>query len=338
MSAIDTCLSGAEALELVKKRQYDIVFMDHMMPGMDGIETTTAIRALGGSFLDLPIVALTANAVSGMREMFLEKGFSDYLSKPIELTRLDEVMAKWIPRGKRAAAGAEEKPPQKNAGIDSSGESEKSGKTETLSGAAPGLKSPHSPPRIDGVDASRGIALTGGTLSGYEQVLAMFRKDAETRLPVFASPPEEDALLNFITQVHALKRAAASIGAAKLSSQAAALEAAGREKDIKTIRENLPAFAENLRLLAVNIRLALGESSAAGLPPAEGSPEAPASRENEKLKPLLRELIQALEKQKTETLDRILAELESKPLSRAGKEALEKISGDILKADYDAAK
>jgi CheY-like chemotaxis protein len=78
------------------------VFLGHMMPGMDGIETTAAIRALEGDyFKKLPVIALTASAISGMREMFLENGFNDYLSKPIELSRLNEVMEKWIPKSKQ---------------------------------------------------------------------------------------------------------------------------------------------------------------------------------------------------------------------------------------------
>ncbi|MCL2007966.1 MAG: ATP-binding protein [Treponema sp.] len=99
---IDTCLSGEEAIEIIKQRQgeqaYDLVFMDHMMPEMDGIETTAAIRALG---VQVPIIALTANAVSGMREMFLEKGFNDFLAKPIDVSKLDEILSNWVTSKKR---------------------------------------------------------------------------------------------------------------------------------------------------------------------------------------------------------------------------------------------
>ena len=94
---IDTCLSGREAVELIKKHDYDVIFLDHMMPGMDGVETTAAIRALPGEkYAALPIVALTANAMSGMREMMIEQGMNDYLAKPIELHKLDEIVRRWI--------------------------------------------------------------------------------------------------------------------------------------------------------------------------------------------------------------------------------------------------
>jgi signal transduction histidine kinase/ActR/RegA family two-component response regulator len=102
---IDVCLSGAEALQLVRENRYDLILMDHMMPDMDGVETTRAIRDLekeprgrdgyaGGK--QIPVIALTANAVPGTKETFLRNGFSDYLSKPIEIDRLNEIIEKWL--------------------------------------------------------------------------------------------------------------------------------------------------------------------------------------------------------------------------------------------------
>ncbi|MDR1649295.1 MAG: transporter substrate-binding domain-containing protein [Synergistaceae bacterium] len=101
---VETCASGAEAIERVQKREYDIVFMDQMMPEMDGIETVRRIRMLDGErFKRLPIIALTASAMSDMRDMFLEKGFSDFLAKPIEIPKLNEMMERWISPEKRRA-------------------------------------------------------------------------------------------------------------------------------------------------------------------------------------------------------------------------------------------
>jgi CheY-like chemotaxis protein len=116
-AAVDTCLSGHQSIELVKHNEYDIIFMDHMMPEMDGIEATAAIRALkNGRFKTVPIIALTANAVSGMREMFIEKGFSDFLAKPIDVSKLDEMLVRWIPKEKRKSGKeeSETKFPQKS--------------------------------------------------------------------------------------------------------------------------------------------------------------------------------------------------------------------------------
>ncbi|MDR2112038.1 MAG: response regulator, partial [Candidatus Accumulibacter sp.] len=91
-----TCMNGREAVELVRERPFDLVLMDHMMPEMDGVEATHAIRAMREERgRTMPIVALTANAVSGMKEMFLENGFNDFLSKPIDVPKLDAVLKKW---------------------------------------------------------------------------------------------------------------------------------------------------------------------------------------------------------------------------------------------------
>ena len=95
---IDTVLSGSKAIEAIKNNNYDLVFMDHMMPVMDGIETVALIRKTNKQ---LPVVALTANVVSGMREMFIEKGFDDLLSKPIDVSKLDDILIRWLPKEKR---------------------------------------------------------------------------------------------------------------------------------------------------------------------------------------------------------------------------------------------
>ncbi|MDR1686894.1 MAG: response regulator [Desulfovibrio sp.] len=106
---VTTCANGREAVDLVRERPFDLVLMDHMMPVMDGVEAARAVRAQGGERRTVPIVALTANAVSGMREMFLANGFNDFLSKPIDVLELDAVLARWIPAGKRRAAVPEQK-------------------------------------------------------------------------------------------------------------------------------------------------------------------------------------------------------------------------------------
>jgi CheY-like chemotaxis protein len=84
----DTALSGAEAIKLASENDYDLIFMDHMMPEMDGIETTAHLRSLGGRFENLPIIALTANAANNAEQLFLRSGFSGFLSKPLEFATL----------------------------------------------------------------------------------------------------------------------------------------------------------------------------------------------------------------------------------------------------------
>jgi CheY-like chemotaxis protein len=246
---IDTCLSGAEAIGLVKQNKYDLIFMDHMMPEMDGIETTAIIRKLekeqdSTSFIagetrsdngnlrqQIPIVALTANAVVGMREMFIEKGFNDFISKPVDVSKLDEILDRWIPKDKKTASNEQDKPPQKD--------------TNSLF------------PDIPNVDTAKGIAMLRGNSALYMKVLSMFCKEADERLPHLQTIPEANTLPAFIIHIHSLKGVSASIGAQKISSYAAELEAAGKAADMAFIREHLPDFTLQLAKLGKNIRAVL---------------------------------------------------------------------------------
>jgi CheY-like chemotaxis protein len=90
-------LRGAEAIELARANRYDMIFMDHMMPEMDGLETTRHIRGLGGWNAKVPIIALTANAICGMEEVFLNSQMDDFLPKPLEFGALNLCLKKWLP-------------------------------------------------------------------------------------------------------------------------------------------------------------------------------------------------------------------------------------------------
>ena len=98
---VETVLSGMESIELVKQNKYDIIFMDHMMPQMDGIETVAQIKELGDfPSKDATIIALTANAISGAKEMFLNNGFDDFIAKPIKVNELEEKLLQYLPKEK----------------------------------------------------------------------------------------------------------------------------------------------------------------------------------------------------------------------------------------------
>jgi len=93
---IDTAKSGYEAIEKIMYNVYDLVLMDHVMPRMDGIETTREVRKLKGKFEKLPIVALTINTAAGAKEMFLANGFNSFISKPIVLREMDKMLKEWL--------------------------------------------------------------------------------------------------------------------------------------------------------------------------------------------------------------------------------------------------
>jgi len=97
--SVRTVDSGVEALRVLQSQQFDLIFMDHMMPEMDGVETVHHIRAMQGEYYQqVPIIALTANAVNGAREMFLDEGFQDFLAKPIEMGSMERILKRWLPK------------------------------------------------------------------------------------------------------------------------------------------------------------------------------------------------------------------------------------------------
>jgi len=241
----DTAASGQEAInKILAGRQYDLIFMDHMMPGMDGIEAAAVIRRHNP---DVHVVALTANAVTGMKEMFISNGFNDFLSKPIDIYKLNDILEKWIPNEKKSEK-------KKQDGQISAGASPPPDKTETPQGK-----------NIPGVNMEKGIAATGGTIEGYHLVLSVFCKDVKKRLPLFeeiiTGETSDDNISLFTTNVHALKSALGSLVAAEFSANAAALEAAGKEKNITFIQNNLPEFCKQMNILIKNIQNFLDSSN-----------------------------------------------------------------------------
>ncbi|MDR2700881.1 MAG: response regulator [Spirochaetaceae bacterium] len=116
---ITTCNEGRRAIELVKQENFDLILLDHIMPGMNGIETVKAIRSLEGQkYKDIPIAAMTANTSAENREEFLESGFNDYLEKPVEADRLAAFAEKWVPENRRQPADLPEYIPLGIKGLD----------------------------------------------------------------------------------------------------------------------------------------------------------------------------------------------------------------------------
>jgi signal transduction histidine kinase/CheY-like chemotaxis protein len=294
---VDTCASGEESVAMVQKREYGLVLMDHMMPDMDGIMATEAIRALGGRFEKVPIVALTANAVSGMREMFLKNGFNDYLSKPIEIKKLNELIKKWVPPEKRFERQAERRRPQASSSV-----------------------------KIEGLDTVLGMVLSGGTEAQYRELLALFCHDAEVRMEFLYSSQVEADLKNFTTQAHALKSASANVGAKALSEDAAALEDAGKRGDIAFIRERLDGFRERLAEFVGHVRSTLAASLRPA--PAAGLSEVPVAS--------LLHLKEALAREDVGKADSLLAELAGTDNEKT-KTLLDEVSDLLLKSEFEKA-
>ncbi len=175
------------------------------MPGMDGIETLKKAKALESSKCpNTPIIALTANAISGAREMFLSAGFSDYLTKPINPVKLDEMMLKFLPKELAETPGLPEQAPKEEA-------------QKSDAAAASGY-----------IDRKLGLLYSGGMEDMYQTVLAMFADSKADKQKKMQAALEGEDWKGYTILVHALKSTSLTVGCQKLSDEAKALEQAGK--------------------------------------------------------------------------------------------------------------
>ncbi len=215
---IDTALSGREAIEKLSHDHYDIVFMDHLMPEMDGVDTTIEIRRFDGNYYkEVPIIALTANAIAGTREMFLKEGMNDFLAKPIEMKDLHSILAKWLPEEKQ---------------IPSDG---KVTSSEFGSSAS-----------IEGLNVEYALSMLGNNMAIYQSVLQIYCKDGVEKLNVIKEYLDARDIAGFRIEIHAMRSASASIGALALSDQARKLEEAAVGVDWNFIDKHSPKFLNDL--------------------------------------------------------------------------------------------
>lgn len=223
---IDTALSGKDALALAGQNAYDVVFIDHMMPDMDGIETLQHLRGMEG-YEETPAVALTANAVSGAREMYLGAGFTDYLAKPVEGAKLEKMMVDLLPAEKCRKPD----PGEAAERVDLQEDAPKAG--GSAEGAEEGLPDwMKGFPDLDWEAGKRNC----GSAEGYMEALSVFYQTAAKKAEEIERMYQEDDIRNYTIKVHALKSSAKIIGAEELSSLAKKLEAAGDGGDRAFIR------------------------------------------------------------------------------------------------------
>ena len=221
---VDTANDGYSAVEMVKEgNDYDLIFMDYMMPEMDGIDTTNIIRNLDKKHQDLPIIALTASATGGVKEMFINEGLNDFLAKPIEMTKLNAILKKWLPQSKQESV-------------------------ESI------VATEETYIEIPGLDTQKGVINSGGTLESYNELLTIYVSDCGKRLTDIVEFYQANNTKALTICVHAIKSASANIGANDLSMKAAKLETAGKAEDKGYIDANLQQFLDSLGSLLVDIR------------------------------------------------------------------------------------
>jgi len=310
MMEIDLCNSGYEAIEAVKEKRYDIVFMDHRMPEMDGVEATKRIRALADKkpfYHDLPIIALTANAVVGMKEMFLSNGFDDFLSKPIDTVRLNTLLEKWVPKEKQHG-------------------SVNNKKYDDQASSPVNIK-------IAGVNTNKGVKLSGGVVEYYYEILATFYEDWLERRKEIKNCLDDGNIPMYTSNVHALKGAAATIGADNLSEAANALEVAGIHNDLVYIKENNDNALLMLKELLEGIDTAISSKETDDAE--DDKDEADKDAEAKTLIEELKELKSALEVYDFEEINKAVDELSVSARTDNDKKLVKKISRHVMLVEYE---
>lgn len=226
----DTITNGFDAIRMIEEERYDLVFMDHMMPDMDGVETTEKIRAKKGSyFKSLPIVALTANATDEARHMFMEHGFTDYMSKPIDKDIINDILYKWLPKSKISTK-------------EDTSRTEKFKDKFTIAFEK------------TGIDIDLGLSYTGNDMDGYIKIIKSFIKESDTYVENLVNSCNEGDLKNYGIFSHGAKGALASIGAKNLSDYAKEHEFKAKEGNLEFVKKNYLELVNRIHHLALAVK------------------------------------------------------------------------------------
>ncbi len=242
---IDTALSGMEALEKLESKDYDMVFMDHMMPEMDGVDTLHRIRDKAGIYYaNIPVIALTANAVAGAKEMLIAEGFQDFLSKPVEIASMHRILEKYLPDAKKIY-DFEDDATDVQSGETVYNNHERDTIYEQLHNPQASVKEPGAETAREDtaadIDEKQG-ALYCGSLEDFEDILKIHYEDYEENSRKIQAFYDSKDWKNYVILVHGLKSSMKSVGIMKLSDMCLGLELAGKENRIDYILKNHDAM------------------------------------------------------------------------------------------------
>lgn len=301
---IDTATGGEEAIRMIHKTKYDLVFMDYMMPHMDGIEATTIVRqAEDEYFKTLPIIALSANVLEESRERFSAAGMNDFVSKPIAMDDLEEVLIKWIPPIKQ-----------------------KRGKIRVVS--EEGVLDLSSM-KLNHVAVMKGISYTGNNLKMYISILKDFINSAPDKISLLNDLLAAEDINRYTIEVHSLKSLSKTIGADMLSHMAENLEKKGHAQDTAGIRAGHNAML--MEYEAVNKEIERITSC-----------EDPDARKvpllREKAGEILRDLFHAMEDFDYDAAERICSELGRYEFDSLVEESYKKLCRMVENIDYEGTR
>ena len=216
----DLSTSGKDCLEKVQYKKYDIIFLDHMMPEMDGVEVFNEIRSDAAKYNQCPIILVTANAILGVKQDMINLGFDGFISKPIDIKQLEAELLRNLPNDKVEITVAEEKKQEKASG-----------------------KAFREMFMQEGINVDEGLKYCG-RMSDYLDILSIVEETADGKLARLYKYFEEKDWKNYTILVHSIKSGLANIGAIKVSDMARELEMAGKSDDIDYILKHHNIFLE----------------------------------------------------------------------------------------------
>ena len=246
---ITTASGGEEAIKLCRNNDYDVVFMDHMMPGMDGVEAMHIIKQNAAKEKkDICVIALTANAISTAREMFISEGFDGFVPKPIEISELERTLRRVLPNYMVVHKGNHSKSDKSDTTdniVEVKVHEEKEDSSKVSSeGAVTEKQDIFAQLQELGVDTGYGMDYCGGDEDFYKELLADYADNKDDKLTELKQYFDSKDLKNYEIRVHAIKSTSKLIGAMALSDEAKALEDAAKGGDESLINEKHPDFIQ----------------------------------------------------------------------------------------------
>lgn len=310
--------SGMEAIDKAEKMDFDLIFMDHMMPVMDGIEATRRIRQLGEKYENLPIIAFTANAMSGVEEMFLEAGLNDFLSKPIDGKTICAKVRQWISPDKIQEISTEEANK-----VQAAKSAEGLGENASLSDERTDAMTEPEETQIDDLNIEEGIKNSGSKKLFYS-LLGDFYKLIDIKTNKMEKCLEDGLIRDFTIEVHALKNTARMIGAMDLSKMAADLEKAGNDGNHDFLKTHAKEALEKYKSYKQSLKK-YGRRDDAGKPMIEG----------DELAQKMNLVKDAMNEFDIDAVDHIMKELEQYRIPEQATDLFEELEAAVADVDME---
>ncbi|MDR1958051.1 MAG: response regulator [Planctomycetaceae bacterium] len=249
---VRTADSGREAVEILSKERFDLVLMDHMMPDMDGMETTKILRRKGEDFVTLPVILATSNDIAEIREEMAHAGLNDYIAKPMDPAELKKIMTAWIPEFRQS-------PVQVSSQTQYGGIPAADGVICDKIGGGGNCGRMEQKEKL--LDVPTGLRYSGGDGENYRMNLKTFLKTLEEDIQTIQRSYADEDWKMLTIKFHAVKGIAGTIGAAPLSTLAGDLETAGKEGNVTRIGKHLDAFFELCQTTVDAVRGYSGEDT-----------------------------------------------------------------------------